>query len=100
MASVVSDISGQSSMSMLRAIVEGNTDPQELSKLAKGSLREKEEALRRALKGSKAKHQRRMLYFTVRHVDELTQLIAQLDEDAKKRNLPASKLSCWTLSPA
>lgn len=95
LCSVVSDISGKTGMAILKALACGQTDPCELSALARGSLVSKIENLRRSLKGSVGAHQMRMIQLSVRHIEELGKLIAEMDEDVKKkRNTPNRKLRC------
>lgn len=81
LGSVVSDISGKTSMDILVAIADGDTNPESLIHLAKGSLVSKKEELLKSLKGSLGKHQLIMLRRQVDHVRSLNLIIAQLDED-------------------
>jgi transposase len=88
LTSVVSDIQGVSARSMLRALVDGQTDAQALADLARGRLRVKIPALERALEGRfKATHQ-----FIVRElltqIDGLDQSIARFDEQIEQMCLP------------
>jgi len=87
LSSVVSDISGKSSMAILRAIIQGTTDSQELSGLVKGSLMNKIPELRKALKGSIRAHQMQMLKLQMEHIDFLTKSIEEMDEDIKKNRI-------------
>ncbi len=81
LGSVVSDISGKSSVKMLKAIVSGNTDPIALSELAEGLLRNKIPELQRALKGTIKDHQRLMLKRQLDHIEVLSEIISKLDID-------------------
>ena len=58
---VISDISGASGIAILHALIDGKTDPEYLSNLAKGKLTAKIEILQKALKGSVGAHQMQML---------------------------------------
>jgi transposase len=69
LASVASDILGRSGRAMIEALVEGTTDPEILADLARGRLRAKLPALRRALRGRFGPH----------HAFLVTQLLAHLD---------------------
>ena len=69
LATVVSDIGGVSGRAMLRALANGETDPERLAALARGSLKGKTPQLAQALRGR----------FTSHHAFLLTQLLAQLD---------------------
>ena len=85
LSSVVSDISGASGMAILHALIDGKTDPEYLSTLAKGRLTAKIEILRKALKGSIGVHQMQMLKLQIQHIDFLSQLIEEMDNDIKKK---------------
>lgn len=85
LGSVISDISGKTGMAILHALVEGKTDPEYLSALAKGKLTEKVEQLQRSLKGSVGTHQMQMLKLQLNHIDFLSCSIAEIDEDIKKK---------------
>lgn len=69
LATVVSDIGGVSGRAMLRALANGETDPDRLASLGRGTLVRKKAALAEALCGR----------FTAHHAFLLTQLLAQLD---------------------
>ena len=84
LGSVVSDISGATGMAILHALIDGKTDPEYLSTLAKGRLKDKMEQLQRALKGSVGVHQIQMLKLQLQHIDFLSSSIAEMDEDIKK----------------
>lgn len=85
LSSVVSDISSQSGMAILHAIIEGHTDVVYLSDLAKGKLRTKIPELQKALKGSIGKHQINILKLQLEHIDFLSKSIEAIDEDIKKK---------------
>ena len=84
LGSVITDISGKSGMAILKAIISGETDPVVLSDLAKGRARDKLEEIRRALHGRVLEHQKLMLKHQLLHIESLTSLIMDLDEDIKK----------------
>ena len=85
LGSVVSDISGATGMAILHALIEGKTDHDYLSTLAKGRLKGKVDQLQRALKGSVGMHQMQMLKLQLNHIDFLSSSIAEMDEDIKKK---------------
>lgn len=92
LASVLTDISGKSGMSMLEALIDGKTDASVLSDLALGRAREKLELLVKAMEGSVGQHQRMMLRHQVDHINFLAEEIERLDEEIKKKqNLPLQK---------
>lgn len=72
LASVVSDIMGKTGYAILRAMVEGEVDPEQLAHLAQGSLVKKREQLKAALTGKVTAHHQMLLR-------ELLQLLAALD---------------------
>lgn len=71
-------------MALLKAIISGETDPVVLSELAKGRTRDKLGEMRRALQGKVLEHQQKMLKHQLGHIESLTSLILDLDEDIKK----------------
>ena len=85
LSSVITDISGKSGMSILKAIISGETDPVKLSELTEGRARHKLEELQKALQGRIMEHQQKMLQQQVNHIESLTFLIQNLDEDIKKK---------------
>lgn len=85
LGSVISDINGKSGIAILNAIVSGNTDPVSLSQLAQGRAKEKTLELQKALKGRIKEHQMLMLQHQLEHIEALSSLICELDEDIKKK---------------
>src|SRR6202047_1666182 len=68
LGSVVSDIMGVSSKDMLRAIADGEDDPEKLSTFARGTMKKKKDELELALKGYVNPHQRMMLNTILTHI--------------------------------
>lgn len=85
LGSVISDINGKSGINILKAIISGNTDPILLSELAQGLARNKIPELQKALKGSIKEHQIIMLKHQMDHIETLSSIISELDEDIKKK---------------
>ncbi|TCO67502.1 IS110 family transposase [Caldanaerobacter subterraneus] len=88
LASVTTDILGESSCAMIEAIINGEEDPAILSELAQKRLKNKKEELKKALNGLIGPHQRLMLKTQLAHIDFLDEQIALLDEEIKRRMLP------------
>lgn len=88
LGSVVSDIDGVSARRMLEAIIKGETDVNIMSGMVYGKLKNKGEALKKALKGLVGDHQRMMLGTMLRHIDFLADEIKKLVEEIKERMLP------------
>ena len=84
LSSVITDISGKSGISILNAIISGETDPVILSELAEGRARNKLQEMQKALQGRISEHQRKMLKHQLGHIESITALIADLDKDIKK----------------
>ena len=80
LGSVASDILGASGRAMIRALIDGQDDPERLADLAKRSLRGKIPELRRALAGRVTEHHRFVLRVLMDQIDALEGLIARLDE--------------------
>ena len=85
LGSVVSDIMGVSSKDMLRAIANGEDDPEKLSNLARRTLIRKKEELELALQGYVNPHQRLMLKTILTHIDFLNDQIELLDKEIAQR---------------
>lgn len=89
---VASDVLGKSGRAMLRAMVEGEDDPEVLAKLARGRLKKKEAQLKEALYGSLGPHQRMMLKMQLDHIETLEQHIEALDREVARRLRPFEEL--------
>jgi len=85
LASVISDISGKTGISILRAIINGSTDVEALSQLAVGRTTKKIPLLQKALNGSIGEHQRQMLRHQVRHIEFLILEIERIDQEVQKK---------------
>jgi transposase len=85
LGSVVSDIMGVSSKNMLRAIADGEDDPEKLANFAQRTLKRKKDELEIALKGYVNPHQRLMLKTILTHIDFLSEQIEMLDQEVAQR---------------
>ncbi|MFA1822999.1 IS110 family transposase [Virgibacillus oceani] len=85
LSSVVSEITGVSSLDMLRSIAEGNDDLEVLANMARGKMKQKKEQLKLALQGYIQDHQRFMIKTILDHIDFLTDNIDKLDEEIALR---------------
>jgi transposase len=88
LASVVSDVAGASGRAMLEALVAGETDPEALAGLARGTLRRKRGPLATALRGQVGPHQRLLLASQLRHLDFLDAELAGLSREIAARLQP------------
>lgn len=88
LGSVASDVLGKSGRAMLEALIAGESSPDEMAGLAKGRLREKRDALAKALNGLMANHQRMMLSAQLRHIDYLQEEIERLSREIEVRMRP------------
>jgi transposase len=78
LASVASDVLGLSGRAMFAALLAGERDPEVLADLARGKLRAKLPALRRALDGRVKPHHLVLIGQLVAHIDFLEASIAQV----------------------
>jgi transposase len=85
LGSVVSDIMGVSSKNMLRAIADGEDDPEKLANFAQRTLKRKKDELEIALKGYVNPHQQLMLKTILTHIDFLSEQIEMLDQEVAQR---------------
>jgi transposase len=84
LSSVATNRQGVSAQAILRALLEGQSDPALLADLAQGSLRHKRDQLERALKGKLSAHQRFMLSELLVQVDFLDERIAALEAEIER----------------
>lgn len=100
LSSVASNVVGVSGRAMLEALIAGTEDPQALAGLAKGTLRQKRQALESALRGLMGPHQRLMLTSLLRHLDFLDDEISQMDKEIAERMRPFDEaLRCLDTIP-
>jgi transposase len=88
LASVATDVMGQSGREMLAALVAGETDPVALAAFAKGRLREKLPELERALAGRFEAHQRFLVAQQLAHLDFLDASIERVSAELAERRRP------------
>src|SRR5215831_2981928 len=79
LGSVVTDIFGVSGRAMLDALAKGQTEPNKLSKLAKGCLIPRMKALAEALRGGFSAHHGFLLRQLLKQIDHLAELVADCD---------------------
>jgi transposase len=78
--SVASHLLGVSGRAMLRALIAGKRDPQQLAELARGRLRNKIPALAAALEGRFTEHHAIMIGLALDHFEYLERSVVRLDE--------------------
>jgi transposase len=88
LSSVASDAMGVSGRAMIRAIIDGESDPAELAKLAKGRLRGKIPALKLALNGRVTDHHRFLLRTQLEQFEFLESLIVRFDTQIETVSAP------------
>lgn len=91
LGSVASDLQGVSAQGMLRAMVEGTTDPKALAQMARGRLKKKAEELEKALDGSIAAHQRFLLGQIIEHMDFLNKRLEACDQQIEELMNPLTE---------
>jgi transposase len=77
--SVLSSVVGKSGRAMLRAMIQGESDPVKLSELAQGRAKAKKAALREALRGKVRQHHRELLRIHLNLLETLERLVAEVD---------------------
>jgi transposase len=80
LGNVVTDVLGVSGRAILKDIIEGKTDPEELANLARGRLKAKHAELVEALRGRVTEHHRFLLKLHLSTVDLLEKQISELDK--------------------
>ena len=82
---VVSDLFGVTGRKILEEIIKGEKDPVKLSRNAKGSLVKKQGELADSLRGVVGPHQQVMLKYQLRHIDELSAMISEVESEIDER---------------
>lgn len=85
---VASDLFGASGRAMLRALVDGERDPEVLAEMAKGVLRKKMPALRAALAGHFGEHHALLVGIALDHIETLAAAVARLDAQVEAELAP------------
>jgi transposase len=80
-ASVVSDITGVSGLAILRAIIQGQTDPEQLIAVTTGRLKASAATLRQALRGRIRQPHRLLLKLHLEQIEGIEKSIADLDRE-------------------
>lgn len=88
LTSVVTDVMGVSGRAMLRALVEGTTDPSVLADLARGRLRKKLPQLQRALQGRFRAHHAFLIEQIFAKIDFLDETLDRLTTELDRRLVP------------
>ena len=88
LTSVVTDVMGASGRAMLRALVDGTTDPTVLADLARGRLRKKLPLLQRALQGRFRPHHAFLIEQIFAKLDFLDETLDRLTAEIDRRVAP------------
>ena len=91
LSSVATDVMGASGRAMMHALIGGQADPEVLAELAKGKLRAKLPALRKALTARFRGHHAFLLERMLSHVDDLEVDIAALGERIEAATAPFAR---------
>lgn len=91
LATVVSDVFGVSGSAMVRALIEGRLDVEEMAKLGRGKLRNKRAELALALDGSPQQHHIFLLRMQLRRLEEVERDIAEIDALIESKLEPYSR---------
>jgi transposase len=84
LATVATDILGVSGLDMLQGLIAGTHDPEVLAELARGRLRKKIPALRKALAGWFSPTHRLLVGELLAHIEYLDESIERLSDDVAK----------------
>jgi transposase len=91
LSSVASDVLGVSGRAMIRAIIDGEDDPDKLAGMAKRRLKGKIPELKKALHGRVTEHHRFLLRTLLKQIDFLEGLIAQFDARIEEAMAPLAE---------
>jgi len=79
LSSVATDVFGVSGRLMLKELLKGNTNRDELSKLARGRLKNKEEELKKSFNCKITDHHRMLIEISLRHIEYMETQVKELD---------------------
>lgn len=85
LASVATDVLGATGRAILEGLVAGTEETRDLARLAKGSLRQKQAELERALAAPVSDHQRLMIREHLAHIAYLDEAIGRLSREIGER---------------
>lgn len=88
LSSVATDIFGVSGMNILKALSAGETNGEELAKLAMGRLKEKIPVLEKALTGHVSSHHLFMIKRSLEHIAYIQKSADQVDREVQKKLKP------------
>jgi transposase len=88
LTSVATDVLGVSGRAMVEALVTGTTDPHVLAELARGKLRAKLPALRRALQGRFRRHHAFLVEQILAKIDFLDETLDRITAELDERLVP------------
>ena len=88
LSSVASDVFGASGLAMLKALLQGQLNPQQMAQLARGKLRRKLQELADALTGLLREPYRFLLQLQLQRLERVNQDLDQLDKELKPRLAP------------
>ena len=79
--SEISDIMGLSGRKIMEALIAGESDPEQLARLAHRRIKAPPEALRQALRGRITPHHRFLLRLHLQQIDAIDKVIADIDRE-------------------
>jgi transposase len=88
LSSVATDVFGVSGMEILKALTDGETEGEELAKLAIGKLKGKIPQLEKALTGHVSKHHLFMIKRSLEHMAYIQKSVKQVDREIEKKLKP------------
>lgn len=81
LSSVATDALGVSGRKMIKEIIRGNVNVEELSELAKGRLRRKKEDLKRSFNSRVTEHHRMLIEMSLEHIEYMEGMIRKLERE-------------------
>lgn len=84
LSSVATDAFGVSGRKMIKEIIKGNTDVEELSELAKGRLRKKKEDLKKSFNCRVTEHHRMLIEISLKHIEYIEDMITRLEKEMEE----------------
>ncbi len=85
MSSVMTDVMGVSGRAIVKAMSDGESDPEKLAATAKGRLKAKHEQLVESLEGNLSEHQRWLLKQLLKQLEFLERVCGRYDEQIREK---------------
>ena len=85
LSSIVSDTFGASGKKMVKELIKGEMEAEEMAELSKGRLRQKREDLKEALVGEVRKHHKFMIKASLKHIRAMEKILSEIERRIQQK---------------